>query len=227
MTSLAKQTGKEDAGAIRALLRRIVRVGNVSARYPEEGAVQVDFRDAGPDGTASWRCPVLQPKTKADKAFWMPDKGERVLVISLPQGEEFGLVVGAYYNDRDAVPDEAEGSNDRAVVRFDDGTYVVYDRADSSLTVDAAGNVTVNAEGPVTVDTEGEFTVEAAGDATVLTEGKATVEAQQKALIKGASGVDLDGGPGAVMNVLVHPKAISPFTGNPITPPSNTVKASP
>jgi len=217
-------TSSSEQQALRALLERVIRIGNVSARYPKEGAVQIDFRDAGPEGTPSWRCPVLQPKTKADKAYWMPDKGERVVVLSLPQGKEQGLVVGAFYNDRDAVPVE---SNDKAQVTFEDGTVVLYDREKSLLKVDGKGKVTILCDDDATIETEGAATIDAAGDATVTTDGKATVEAGQKALIKGASGVDLDGGPGASMSVLVHPKAISPFTGNPIVPPSSTVSGSP
>jgi len=208
--------GQAERQALQALLQRIIRIGNVSARFPKEGAVQVEFRDAGPEGTPTWKCPVIQPKTKADKAYWMPDKGERVVVLSLPQGPEMGLVVGAFYNERDSVPAE---SNDKAQVTFQDGTVVFYDREESLLKVEAKGEVTITAEDNVNVETQ--------GDVTVTTDGKATVEAAKKALITGNAGVEIDGGPGANMDVLVHPKALSDFTGKPIQPPSSTVKGSP
>jgi len=186
--------------ALQALLQRVIRIGNVSARYPKEGAVQVDFRDAGEDGIPTWKCPIVQPKTKADKAYWMPDKGERVVVLSLPQGPEMGLVVGAFYNKRDSVPAE---SNDKAQITFEDGTVVLYDREANLLKVDAQGEV------------------------KIVCTGDATVEAGQKAFLTGASGVEVDGGTGASMDVLVHPKALSDFTGKPIQPPSSTIKGSP
>jgi phage baseplate assembly protein V len=197
MTQLSGQSERE---AIQALLERVIRVGVVSARYPDDGAVQVDFRDAGPDGAPSWDCPVLQPKTHADKAYWMPDVGERVVVLSLPQGREQGLVVGAFYNEKDSVP---VSSNDKAQITFEDGTAVFYDRSANELRVDAVGEINIFCD----------------GDALVESTGTATV--------RGQSGVKLDGGPGASMDVLVYPKAISDFTGKPVQPPSSTVDASP
>lgn len=177
--------GEAERDSLQALLERIIRVGVVSARFPDDGAVQVDFRDVGEGGVASFKCPVLQPKTKADKIYWMPDKGERVLVLSLPQGKEQGIVVGSYYNERDEVP---ESDNDKAIVKFEDGTAVIYDRSASELTVDAVGAVKVTA----------------------------------------ADGIALDGGSGIQNHkLLVHPKALSDFTGKPIQPPSDTMEASP
>lgn len=203
MSDLSSSSEQE---SLRALLQRIIRVGTVSARFPKEGAVQVDFRDLE---TPSWRCPVLVPKTSADKYYVMPDIGERVLVLSLPYGKERGLVVGAFYNDDDQVPAEANESNDRTVIKFDDGTYVVYDRDQSLLDAKAVGDVTVQVQGNV----------------TVTTDKKATVEAEEDVLVKGASGVTIDGG-GTIGKALVYPKAISQFTGNPVQPPSATVEES-
>ena len=197
MTQLSGQPERE---AIQALLERVIRVGVVSARYPDDGAVQVDFRDAGPDGAPSWDCPVLQPKTHADKAYWMPDVGERVVVLSLPQGREQGLVVGAFYNEKDSVP---VSSNDKAQITFEDGTAVFYDRSENELRVEAVGEI------------------------NIFCDGDALVESTSTATVRGQSGVKLDGGPGASMDVLVHPKAISDFTGKPVQPPSSTVDASP
>jgi phage baseplate assembly protein V len=213
MNKLNNQPERE---AIQALLERVIRVGVVSARYPDKGAVQVDFRDAGPEGTPSWDCPVIQPKTKADKAYWMPDIGERVVVLSLPQGREQGLVVGAFYNDVDDVP---VSSNDKAQITFEDGTAVFYDRSANELRVDAVGEIKIFCKGDALVQTE--------STATIRSEGKALVESNSTAIVRGQSGVKLDGGPGASMDVLVHPKAISDFTGKPIQPPSSTVRASP
>jgi len=213
MTQLNSQPERK---ALQALLERVIRVGVVSARYPDEGSVQVDFRDAGPEGTPSWDCPVIQPKTHADKAYWMPDVGERVVVLSLPQGREQGLVVGAFYNEKDDVP---VSSNDKAQITFDDGTVVFYDRSENELRVDASGEINIFCEGDALVETESKATVRSEGDALVESQGTATV--------RGQGGVKLDGGPGASLDVLVHPKALSDFTGKPIQPPSSTVDASP
>jgi len=150
---------------IRALLRRIIRVGTVSARHPDEGTVQVDFRDAGLDGTPSWDCPVLQPKTHVDKAYWMPDAGERVVVLSLPQGAERGLVVGAFYNAEDGVP---VSDNDKAQITFEDGTVVFYDRSENEMRVDAVGEVNILCDGDVLVESEGTATVRGQGVGTRL-----------------------------------------------------------
>lgn len=133
---------------LRAILQRIIRVGTVTARYPAEAEVQVEFRDLE---TPSWRCPVLFPKTGDDKYYTMPDDGERVVVLSLPYGKERGLVIGAFYNDNDTVPSEASDSNDRTVVQFEDGTAVIYDRDASTLEVKAAGDVTVDADKSVLI----------------------------------------------------------------------------
>lgn len=128
-------------------LQRLVRVGTVTASFPDRGTVRVNLPDA--DGVNSQELPVLYPKTLQDKAYGMPDIGEHVLCVFLPIGVEQGFVIGAIYSQADPVP---VSSQDKTGIQFADGATFEYDRAANFLTIDVPGGAQLDFAGPVTLN---------------------------------------------------------------------------
>ena len=128
------------------------------------------------------------------------------------------------------------------------GGFTVQNEAGATVDMGATGEITVknkaatisvSATGAVEIDTSlgdakikaKKVDIEATSDITVKTlTGKATVEALE-AIISAKTGVKIDGsgggGSGAVQSVLTNPATLSPFTGAPLVPFSQTVKVSP
>ncbi len=120
---------------------RIIRAGEVVGIDEQRGTVRVQFNDA--DNVISYNLPVLFPKTHADKCIHMPDLGEHVACIFLPNGQEQGFVIGAFYSKADKVP---VASRDKRHIRFRDGSWFEYDRAAHKLSghvVDGDAELTV------------------------------------------------------------------------------------
>jgi phage baseplate assembly protein V len=128
-------------------LQRLVRVGTVTASFPDRGTVRVNLPDA--DNVNSQELPVLYPKTLQDKAYGMPDIGEHVLCVFLPIGVEQGFVIGAIYSQADPVP---VSSQDKTGIEFADGAKFEYDRAANFLTIDVPGGAQFDFAGPVTLN---------------------------------------------------------------------------
>jgi len=122
----------------------MIRRGIVVAVDEKTARVRVQMPDL--DGLVSNWLPVVQPKTQKDKAYWLPDIGEYVIVAFDEEGEHSdGYVLGAIYNNKDAPP---VANKDKFFVRFEDGTEIEYDRKTHILRVKAQ---TVIIEGNVNV----------------------------------------------------------------------------
>jgi phage baseplate assembly protein V len=122
----------------------MIRRGIVVAVDEKTARVRVQMPDL--DGLVSNWLPVVHHKTQKDKAYWLPDIGEYVVVAFDEEGEHSdGYVLGAIYNDKDAPP---VASRDKFFVRFEDGTEIEYDRKTHTLRVKAQ---TVIIEGNVNV----------------------------------------------------------------------------
>jgi phage baseplate assembly protein V len=129
----------------------MIRRGIVVAVDEKTARVRVQMPDL--DGLVSNWLPVVQPKTQKDKAYWLPDIGEYVIVAFDEEGEHSdGYVLGAIYNNKDTPP---VASKDKFFVRFEDGTEIEYDRKTHLLRVKAQ-TVQIQAE---TVIIEGNVNV--------------------------------------------------------------------
>ncbi len=97
----------------------------VSAVDPATARVRVSFPDA--DNMESYWLEVMQPRTLADgdRAYWLPDEGEAVVVL-MDENDEAGVVLGAIYSSTDPPP---VASRDKRHVTYKDGATVEYDRA--------------------------------------------------------------------------------------------------
>ncbi len=153
--------------ALEAVVLRLVRVGVVTALYPERGTVRVQTPDvhAGGQALVSYELPVRFDKTCRDKQYHLPDVGEQVLCVFLPTGAEQGFVLGAIYSDADAVP---VADADKRHLLFSDGSWFEYDRAEHKLSghvVNGCAELTVDIDAAVTIGRD--LTASVGRDATV------------------------------------------------------------
>ncbi len=119
--------------------KNLVRAGRVSAVIPERMAVKVVFEDK--DRMVSDELPVLTFGSSKNKMYWLPDVGEQVCCLMLPNGHNAGFCIGSFYSDAD-YPKVSDGEIRR--VDFGDGSYVQFDRKTGNLDINCTGNVTIN-----------------------------------------------------------------------------------
>lgn len=169
--------------ALATKLGSIIRLGEVSSVNAEKGTACVVFDDD--DGVVSAELPVLHRNTFSNKDYSMPDVGEDVLCLFLPNGLEDGFILGSIYAGEVTPP---ENTIDKRTVVFSDDTRVSYDRAEHVLTVsigdttieangdsvriDAASDVTI--KGSITLDGDVKVTGKVDADGDVSTSGKLT-----------------------------------------------------
>ncbi|MDD4599616.1 hypothetical protein SDC9_04134 [bioreactor metagenome] len=130
------------------VLKNIVRVGRVSSIDPERATVRVAFEDKS--GLVSYDLPVLVQQTLKNKDYCMPDPGEHVVCLFLPNGIAQGFCLGAFYSATDTPP---VSNAKKRHVSFEDGTTIEYDRETSTLTINTVGAVNITgATGDVIVN---------------------------------------------------------------------------
>jgi phage baseplate assembly protein V len=160
-------------GAIEGILAQMVRVGTVSSVIPESGFVRVTCGDA--DNLVSYELPVLTHKAQYDKEYWMPDVGEQVVCIFLPNGLECGFVVGAFFSGPDRAP---VASKDKHHVSYKDGTWIEYDRSSHVMSGHIKGSVNaLTIDDDATVSVGGSIIASAGNDASFTVGKSATVDA--------------------------------------------------
>lgn len=106
------------------------RFGYVSAYDPARHMARVMFPDKG-ELVSAW-LPVAVPNTKKDGDERPLDVGEHVYCNMLGNGLEVGIVLGAFWDDKNKPK---RGDKDVRQVTFDDGAVVSYDRKEHRLTV--------------------------------------------------------------------------------------------
>jgi len=135
----------------------VVRVGRVSAVYPERHTVTVEFPDRG-DGLITKELPVRAALSRKNHFYAMPDEGEHVICAFYGNGLSEGTVLGAIYDDGNGppIPDR-----DSYSILFEDKTQLIVDRknhiveikdsfgsfirfADGNIYIKSAKNVYIN-----------------------------------------------------------------------------------
>ena len=131
---------------------RFGRVTSVSG-----GKVRVEL----PDGQKvnSYELSTIQKRVLKDQDIKMPDIGEPVACLFSGQGNEQGLVLGAYYNGQENDPGQIQSIDYH---RYEDGTILAYDRENHVLLADVKGQCDIKAEKTVTVDALEDITVTSA-----------------------------------------------------------------
>ncbi|WP_295163440.1 phage baseplate assembly protein V [Selenomonas sp. F0473] len=124
---------------IEAHVKNFIRMGRVSEVFPAEMAVKVVFEDK--DNLVSDKLPVLVRGSSGNRDYWLPDVGEQVCCLMLPNGHNAGICLGSYY--AESAPPAVADANIRRI-DFADGTYIAYDRAAHTLRIQCVGDIIVN-----------------------------------------------------------------------------------
>ena len=124
-------------------LQELLRIGTVTARNAEIMCCKVTFSDTFTNGVTSKDLPVLITRAHGDTYYDLPDIGSKVLCAFLPNGHEEGFILGSYY-----PKGKVSVMNDNIYLhRFNDGTYIEYDRKKHKLTASCIGDAVITAKG--------------------------------------------------------------------------------
>lgn len=119
------------------------------------GKVRVQFRDG--QGMNSFELSTIQKRVLKDQDIEMPDIGEPVACLFSGQGWEQGLVLGAYFNERESDPGQAAHMDYK---KYADGTEIWYDREAHKLTAKVRGDAEIECEKTVTAKAKEEILAE-------------------------------------------------------------------
>lgn len=106
----------------------MLKFGVVTNINPLTAKARVQFAD---DDITSFWLPVLQQKTNKDKFYSMVDVGEQVACL-MDDDSEDGVIIGAIYTGVDSVPGI---SKDQHIIKFEDGSFIEYNKETQMLTI--------------------------------------------------------------------------------------------
>jgi phage baseplate assembly protein V len=142
------------------LVKNLIRVGRVSAVYPERCTARVVFDDR--ENLVSFELPTLGRGSLYNKDYWLPDVDEQVVCLFLPNGNAQGFIIGSPFSKADTPP--VVDPNKRHMA-FSDGTVIEYDRETHTLFVDAKGPINIMTTNQVNISAAAGVNV--AGNLTV------------------------------------------------------------
>ena len=124
-------------------LSNLVRVGNVSSLNPQNCTARVVFEDkqAGGQSLVSAEMPVLSRGSAGNRDYWLPDVGDQVVCLILPNGKNQGFILGTFFSE--AQPPNSTNGDIRRI-DFGDGSFVEFNRATGGLTIQCTGPVVIN-----------------------------------------------------------------------------------
>jgi phage baseplate assembly protein V len=137
---------KSDLNGLLETVGQLVRVGVVVSTNFAAATARVQFGDA--DDLVSYDMQIVFPKTSKDKFYNMPDTGDQVVCLFLPNGLEQGFILGSVYSTVDVPPVQ---SPDKDHITYSDGTVIEYDRAAHVLTANVQGTATIQSTGLLTI----------------------------------------------------------------------------
>lgn len=117
-----------------------LRFGHVTEYDPSRHMARVNFPDIG---IVSYWLPVLVSNSLRNHDETHLDIGEHVACMMSGIGAEMGVVLGAFYDDKNTPP--VKDSEVRAVT-FDDGSRITYNRSTHTLTVESTETVNIYTE---------------------------------------------------------------------------------
>ncbi len=124
---------------IKNILENIIRVGRVSSTNATKSTVRVYWPDR--DNMVSDDLLIINRGSLRVKDYWIPDIGEQVVCIMLPNGKNAGYCIGSIFSD-DAPPQISNVNSRR--LDFPDGTYIEYDKKSHNLTINCVGEIRIN-----------------------------------------------------------------------------------
>jgi len=149
-----------------------LKFGIVSQVDESRGLARVRFGDN--EGLESYWLHVLAAATMRNKVYQLPDVGEGV-ACHVDEQCENGVILGALYSKQDIPP---VSDVNKFHVRFDDGTWLEYDRTAHALKGDVKGCVDLETRDDVRITTQASLSVMAGKDVTIDA-GRVVVSASQ------------------------------------------------
>lgn len=116
-------------------LKNMIRVGDVSSVNPETGRVKVRFADK--DNFVSKELALL------DSEYNLPNVGDQVLCVFLPNGIEEGFCLNGFYSKKNPPPVTDSNLYHK---KLDDGLTITYDKATKQLTINAENPIQINGD---------------------------------------------------------------------------------
>jgi phage baseplate assembly protein V len=174
--------------ALEANRGAVLRFGSVTQVDARAGTARVLLDDA--DNLVSMPLRVLQNRTLKDKHQLLPDLNEQVACLFSGQGFEQGLILGAVYSSKDAAPDRPAQD---WYYKFEDGTWLEYDRKAHLLTASVRGDVALDADKNVTAKAGESIEAEAGKNIKLTAAQTISLTAPQILLNGNISGTSMGG----------------------------------
>lgn len=128
-------------------VNELIRHGVVVKRDEKNMRVCVIFSDTVTNPlTTNW-LPVLLPRASGDCYYDLPDIGDKVLCLFLPNGIDTGFVLGSFYGENKSPIT----NGDIYFHKFKDGTYLEYNRKEHKLIASCVGDVELSAQKNVSI----------------------------------------------------------------------------
>lgn len=158
---------------IKSLLSKLISVCTVSSVDYEKSTLRVKI---GERGVISGELQVLQKRAQGNKDFEMPEEGEEVLCLFLPQDNFIsGFVIGSSYNNVD-LPFSGDGKKGIKSYRWKDGSFIRYDETTKKMEIGSVGDIIITSGNLVTINAknlevniEENITFDAGGSFDILT----------------------------------------------------------
>ena len=120
-------------------LDQLIRIGKITSVDEKKHTARVQFTDR--DEMVSWDLPVLVPSTVDPQDYCLPVENTDVVCVFLPNGQQQGFIIGAFYTDANPPPIT---DRKKYLRKFKDGTYIQTDKETGDVTIKAARNVQIN-----------------------------------------------------------------------------------
>jgi hypothetical protein len=101
----------ERISRLESLVRKMIRMGAVSAIKRDPPRVRVTFADKL---VSDW-LPVMVQASETARDYWVPAVDEQVTCVFLPIAPEVGFVLGSFHSDQDAIPEGADAEGERVI----------------------------------------------------------------------------------------------------------------
>ena len=120
-------------------LDQLIRIGRITSVDEKKHTARVQFTDR--DEMVSWDLPVLVPSTVDPQDYCLPVENTDVVCVFLPNGQQQGFIIGAFYTDLNPPPIT---DRKKYLRKFKDGTEIEADKETGNVTVKTANHFRVN-----------------------------------------------------------------------------------
>ena len=166
-------------------LANLVREGTVSVVYPEKHSARVIFENK--ERLISAELPVLTTFASKNKAYNLPDVGERVVCIMASNNSSGGgYIIGSLYNTEHTPP--ADCYQDVTKIEFADEAFISYDRAAHNFRIQFSDDSFINFDGE-----HGELEIYCKGFIIIEGEKRLEITTKDEILIDSKADVEVTG----------------------------------